>query len=51
VRSRDRTSLRAELPDEMEPDAAHALVLVVEDQMAWAHRLRAAASSGGGGFD
>jgi hypothetical protein len=52
VRRTSRTSVRAELPDELDPAAARALVLIVEDQLAHAARLRAAlAAAGGGGGD
>jgi hypothetical protein len=52
VRRTSRTSVRAELPDELDRAAARALVLIVEDQLAHAARLRAAlAAAGGGGGD
>ncbi|MFC5138807.1 hypothetical protein ACFPK1_11235 [Actinomycetospora rhizophila] len=51
VRRTSRTALAAELPDELDPAAARALVLVVDDQLAHAARLRSAMAASGGSGD
>ncbi|MEJ2887451.1 hypothetical protein [Actinomycetospora aeridis] len=51
VRRKGRTVLAAELPDELDPVAARALLLVVDDQLTNARHLRSAMAATGGGGD
>jgi hypothetical protein len=49
VRRTSRTALVAELPDELDPAAARALLLVIDDQLGNAAGLRSAMAASGGG--